>query len=221
MTSNKIDPISLEIPGARGHRVDNKFYQHEEAVDKFAVIFPGLGYTCDKPMLYYTSKLLLARGYDVLQLWTDYNDPAFDELPRAEQTFQLIEDGKALLAAGLQVKNYSNLLLAGKSLGTLTMTFIISEDLRYSSEKTIWFTPLMHLPPVSRAILDLSGKAFVAGSDSDLTYESQAVADLQSNTNVTTLTIRQANHSLEIPGDPIRSIQIISQVMAQLAAFLS
>lgn len=30
---------------------------------KIAVLFPGIGYTCDKPLLYYTGKLAVARGY--------------------------------------------------------------------------------------------------------------------------------------------------------------
>ena len=32
---------------------------------KLAVLFPGIGYTCDKPLLYYAEKLALAYGYEV------------------------------------------------------------------------------------------------------------------------------------------------------------
>lgn len=39
---------------------------------KLAVIFPGVGYTCAKPLLYYTAQLAGEYGYEVLRL--DYGD---------------------------------------------------------------------------------------------------------------------------------------------------
>lgn len=35
---------------------------------KIAVLFPGIGYTCDKPLLYYTGKLAVARGYKIVKV---------------------------------------------------------------------------------------------------------------------------------------------------------
>ena len=35
---------------------------------KIAVLFPGIGYTCDKPLLYYTGKLAVARGYKLVKV---------------------------------------------------------------------------------------------------------------------------------------------------------
>ena len=42
---------------------------------KLAVLFPGIGYTCARPLLYYAGKLAAQRGYEVLAV--DYG-----ELPR-------------------------------------------------------------------------------------------------------------------------------------------
>ena len=33
---------------------------------KIACLFPGIGYTCDKPLLYYSWKLLKGMGWDVV-----------------------------------------------------------------------------------------------------------------------------------------------------------
>ena len=33
-----------------------------ENTKKIAVFFPGIGYTCDKPLLYYSAKLAAAKG---------------------------------------------------------------------------------------------------------------------------------------------------------------
>ena len=34
--------------------------------NQLAVLFPGIGYHIDKPLLYYSAKLARARGYDLL-----------------------------------------------------------------------------------------------------------------------------------------------------------
>ncbi|MEE9187853.1 MAG: hypothetical protein V3U36_00700 [Anaerolineales bacterium] len=221
MSRDKYETGSLEIPGNLGRSVKNKYYQQTGASDNLALIYPGLRYSCDKPLLYYTTKLLLERGYDVLQLRANYRTPQFQDLSQADRTIQLIEDGKALLNAGRQAKSYSNLLLTGKSLGTLTMAFIFNEDRSLLNAKTIWLTPLMHLPPVSQISLELTGPAFVVGSDADPTFESEPVTKIQSMSNTTMQIIKHANHSLEIPGEPLRSLQILIQVMENMNSFLS
>ena len=212
---------SLEITGNQGRSVNNKYLQQKGASDRLALIYPGLRYSCDKPLLYYTTELLLERGYDILQLRVNYRNQEFQDLSEADRTIQLIEDGKALLESGRQARSYSKLLLTGKSLGTLTMAFILSNDQDLLNAKTIWLTPLMHLPPVSQTALGLTGPAFVVGSDADPTFESEPVTKIQSKSNVTSHIIQHANHSLEIPGDPLRSLQILTQVMENLNSFLS
>jgi hypothetical protein len=37
-----------------------------------AVIFPGIGYTCKRPLLYYTAAMAEEHGYDVIRL--DYGE---------------------------------------------------------------------------------------------------------------------------------------------------
>jgi len=220
MSSDKYEVGSLEIPGVQGHSVQNLYFQQMEASDRLVLMYPGLRYSCDKPLLYYTTELLLERGYDVLQLRANYRTPEFKDLSQADQTIQLIEDGKALLNAGRQEKPYSDLILIGKSLGTLAMAFILSEDRDLLNVKTIWLTPLMHLTPVSQTALELTGPAFIAGSETDPTFESEPVTRIQSKSNVILHIIQHANHSLEIPGDPLRSLQILTLVIENLKSFL-
>lgn len=46
-----------------------KFSAHTAGADKnapkLAVVFPGIGYTADKPLLYYTSRLASKHGYKI------------------------------------------------------------------------------------------------------------------------------------------------------------
>jgi hypothetical protein len=180
-----------------------------------------LRYSPDKPLLYYTTELLLSRGYDVLQLWSNYRTSAFNELSQAEQTVQLIQDGQALLNFGIQSGTYTQLLLCGKSLGTLTMAFILNEEIEIIEPTTVWFTPLIHLPPVSDAILKIEAPAFVAGSLADSTFSSGPIDQIKSISSTKSFITDHADHSLEVPGDTLKSLQILNQVMVKLSKFIN
>ena len=221
MSRDRFTITSLDISGNHERAVANQFIQQERASEKLAIMYPGLRYSCDKPLLYYTTELLLSRGYDVLQLWSNYGSSEFNQLSQAEQTVQLIQDGHALLNSGIQSGTYSQRLLCGKSLGTLTMAFILNEDQNLTSATTVWFTPLIHLPPVSQAILNIEAPAFVAGSQADSTFSAGPADQIISMSAATTFVIDHADHSLEIPGDTLNSLQILNQIMVKLSEFIS
>ena len=219
MSRNQYTISCLEVYAHQEIPLSNKFIKHKTPSDRLALIFPGLRYTCDMPLLYYSTELLLERGCDVLQLWIDFKAPEFGRISQAELTQHLLEYSEALLIAGKNGGTYNDLLLVGKSLGTLTMTLMLTNDQVFLNETTIWFTPLVNLPPVSQVMLSLSGPAFIAGGDADPTFEQEAVSQIKAKPNTTVTVLKDANHSLEIPGDPIRSLQILSRVMVDLAGF--
>ncbi|MCQ2506160.1 MAG: hypothetical protein MJ113_03185 [Lachnospiraceae bacterium] len=35
---------------------------------KLAVLFPGIGYSVDRPLLYYSKKVLKAKGYEIIEV---------------------------------------------------------------------------------------------------------------------------------------------------------
>ena len=209
----------LEVNAHQEIPLTNKFIKHQTPSDRLALIFPGLHYRCDMPLLYYATKLLLEGGCDVLQLWINSEAPEFECISQAELTQQLLEYSEALLIAGKNGGAYKDLLLVGKSLGTLIMTLMLTNDQAFPNKTTIWFTPLVNLPPVSQVMLSLSGPAFIAGGDADPTFEQEAIPQIKAMPNTTLSVLKDANHSLEIPGDPIRSLQNLSQVMIDLTAF--
>jgi hypothetical protein len=221
MSREKFNISSLEVSKHLDRSVRNTFIQQGEPSDKIALLYPGLRYSCDKPLLHFTTEILLNRGYDVLQLWADYDNPEFQGSSQAEQTVQLIEDGKALLQAGIQSSSYTDLTLVGKSLGTLTMAFILSEEINFPEMKTVWLTPLFYLPPVSKIVLEGTGPAFVTGSTTDPTFDSTTISQLSTKSNIIMQVIEDADHSLEMPGDPIRSTQVLSSLITNLFEFLS
>lgn len=220
MSRNRYRISSLEIASEQSGTIVNQFIQQKESSEKLGILFPGMGYSCDRPLLYYTTELLLARGYDVLQLWSNYETTGFEQLSQTEKTIRIIGDGQALLQAGQKAGRYGQLLLCGKSLGTLTMAFIMNADQELRKATTVWFTPLIHLPPVAQAIQAIEGPAFIAGSQADDTFASGPTEEINSLPNSTTLVIDGADHSLEIPGDPLQSLVILNQVFERLSTLI-
>ena len=220
MSRDQFNSTALEISGDQDRPIANQFIRQVDASEKLALIYPGLRYSPDKPLLYYTTELLLSRGYDVLQLWSNYGTAEYDQLSKAEKTIQIIADGQELLSSGRQAGSYAKLLLCGKSLGTLTMAFILNEDQDLSEVTTVWFTPLIHLPPVSEAILNIDAPAFIAGSLADSTFSSGPLDQIKSISDTATYITDHADHSLEIPGDTLKSLQILNQVMVKLSELI-
>jgi hypothetical protein len=220
MSKNNTNISALDVSGYNQRPVANKFFQQPKSSGKLALILPGLRYTCDKPLLYYTTEVLLNRGFDVLQLWADYATPDFQDLTQAEQSRALFEDSSALLRAGNNAGSYELLLLAGKSIGTLTMTLLLTQDQGLLSTTTIWLTPLLYLPPVSQVIKDLQGPAFIAGSDADPTFDLEVLSQVMDSPHISSLVVKDGDHSLEVSGDPHRSLQELTRVTNSLSSFL-
>ena len=100
------------------------------------------------------------------------------------------------------------------------MAFILNEDQDLSGVTTVWFTPLIHLTPVSDAILKTEAPAFVAGSRTDSTFSSGPIDQIKSISSTKTFITDHADHSLEVPGDTLKSLQILNQVMVKLSELI-
>jgi len=159
---------------------------------------------------------------DVLQLWTDYNRAEFASLSQAEQVLWYLEDARSALQTGQGQRTYSRLVLVGKSIGTLTMALLVGQgDSAYIQASTIWLTPLLNLPIVAQAAQSLQGKALIAGGSGDATFDLQILQAIRAQRNVKILVFEGANHSLEIPGEPRRSVQILGEVVQGIADLFS
>ena len=211
----------LEIHGYKGRRVENRFFQQEEASETLGLIYPGLRYTSDMPLLYYTTQLLAERGSDVLQLWADYTSLDYQSRSQEQRAAWLRADGQALLRAGQKQRNYGRLILVGKSIGTLVLTELIIHGDMPKNSTLIWLTPLLHLEHVVGAARQPGGPALFIGGSQDPSYTQEGVAQITDLPNVTTIRIAGANHSLEIPGDLPRSLRAMEEIVQGIDNFLA
>ena len=208
---------TLEITGYGDQPVSNRFYRQDRAATRLGMVFPGLGYNCDMPLLYYLTKLLLARGADVLQLRPDYNTLEFQSLPGEERARRAGADAKAALRAGLVQRDYSQIVLVGKSIGTLALAHLVSTEARLANAVTVWLTPVFRGRRVVEAAMQLKGPALFVAGTADNIFDAEAMSKVREATGADVLIVEGADHSMEIPGDPLRSLGVLDQVVRAIA----
>lgn len=136
------EPIFTSIPisGYQARSVANVFIQQPQVTSTLAVIFPGVNYSCDMPLLYYTARWLIQRNSDVLNLHTEYSQPEYRSLSPAQRAEWISADATACVKAALGYREYQKLILIGKSIGTLSLATLVSQEIG-AGATTVWLTP--------------------------------------------------------------------------------
>lgn len=208
---------SLSITGYAGNAVPNRFFRQAGASNTLAVLFPGLRYSCDMPLLYYPFKLLLGRRAEVLQVRADYTQSVYPSLPPNERAAWLAADAQAVVQAARLQGKYTRLVLIGKSIGTIALASLVLHE---REAITIWLTPLLrNLQVVTAAEQNPGAALFVAGTADDL-YHAAALERIQAAVQAEVELIEGGDHSLEITGNFLASLRAMEQVMRAIAGFL-
>lgn len=108
---------------------------------KIAVLFPGIGYTCDKPLLYYAGKLACNYGYEVKPVPYG-NFPAGvkgSQRKMEECFFSAMEQTRDILR-DVNWDNYDDILFISKSIGTIVAAAYMKENA--IKGRSISYTPL-------------------------------------------------------------------------------
>jgi predicted alpha/beta-hydrolase family hydrolase len=213
----ELNITTLSITGSDGSRLPNRFFRQPGAPKTLAVLFPGLHYSCDMPLLYYPFKLLLERGAEVLQVRVDYTQTAYPSLTPEGRDALLAVDAQAVLQAARLQGNYTRLVLVGKSIGTVALACLVPQA---PTAITIWLTPLLRNPQVVAAAERNPGAAlFVAGTGDNL-YHPASLERIRKAARAEAAVIEAADHSLEIPGDFFASLRALEQAMRAISGFL-
>ena len=123
---------------------------------KLCVLFPGVGYSVDRPLLYFSKKLATAQGYEI-------RDISYHDLPHISRdnklddvklkAYSLAVEQAAECLADVKWDEYEDILFVGKSIGTIVAA-ALAENVPYSGTiRFIYFTPLSytfnHVKPAS------------------------------------------------------------------------
>jgi hypothetical protein len=206
----------IDIVGHAGS-VPNEYLRLKRGTDKYAIVFPGRGYTTQAPLLYYTDRFLLHRGINVLNINYNYvNDQKFAAKTQEEQMEWLQDDVVAAYRSAEEQVEEEICCLVGKSLGTIALAYILDEIPAARRLRFIWHTPLILLPQIQRSIKEYTPDSlFVIGTE-DPHYDEAVLLELVKTSDARKAVIEGANHGMEVSTDPRDLLQVMEQVVQSL-----
>ena len=87
---------------------------------KLAIIFPGIGYHSDKPILYYSRKLAKERGYEeIISLKYSYTGRNIrGNKEKMQEVFEILYQQAEKQLERIDLSKYDEILFISKSVGT-------------------------------------------------------------------------------------------------------
>ena len=187
---------------------------------KIAVLFPGVGYHTDKPLLYYGKKLAKYLGFEILEV-------AYPPLPsgikgspdKMEEAFLLARAQIEDQLSSIPFARYDSVVFLSKSIGTALAASYAGDHALPAQH--VYYTPVAASFPFIKAAITpgdaLDQIAFHGTADS--WAETTQIQALAKQINLPLHLIPNADHSLET-GDVLKDLDILKEVMTQTFHFL-
>lgn len=178
---------------------------------KEAIVFPGIGYHKDKPLLYYSIRIARAAGYSIRYVdlssivWErkDLNDPV--------RMREIFDQAMELVRSGISVNDKDELLFISKSIGTVAAACYARE--KGLKAKQIYFSPLVFFGEYA----DRDGIAFYG--DADPLADAGKIRSICDEKGITSYMISGGNHSLET-GDTDTDLKNLSVMMKMAEEYI-
>jgi hypothetical protein len=190
----RVRPIDLE-PG--------EAILHEGDEERCAVLLPGVRYFSQAPLLWFAREAAQAEGWSVLEL--------SERAPSGEDPFAwMTERAERALVA---VAAATQIVLIGKSLASVAAPLATLRAL-----PAVWLTPLLDRDDVSAALAGATRPTLIVGSPADPTWSGGSVPASEA---LDVLELEGLDHSLQVPGDPPASLDVLRTITERVRDFLA
>ena len=175
---------------------------------KLAVFFPGIGYTADRPLLYYSRRTAVALGYETRSLsYTGFPADVLGSSEKMTECYRIALAQAAEILSDVRWDSFDDILFIGKSVGTSIAAWFAAKSPVRHRIRLVLFTPLEETFtfPTDRAIV------FTGTSDPWVGGPDSRIPDICAKRRLPCVVIPGGNHSLETsePDDDIRNLQTI------------
>ena len=191
-----------------------RLIEQKEQSNNLAIILPGAGYTTQAPLLHFTTGLFFTKGYDVLHINYSFNREEMAALSEKDFT----KNVQSTIDKALKNKEYRNYFIVAKSIGTIALSYL-QPNTKFEISNLIWLTPLIQRDDVFNAMLNSNNKGLCIIGDKDPCFIKDRFERLKSNYHLQIKLIEGTNHSLELDGKPIESIEIVKSVISTINDF--
>lgn len=211
----------LNIEGYNGRDIMNSLLRQKKGPGPLSIILPGLRYNVDMPILYYATGILLEAGHSVLSVDTRYSGiKEFMAVSNQERADWMFKDAEAIYNAIQKLEGYHLSVLVGKSLGTIQMSYMAQTYQELSECKMLWLTPLLQQKFVLNQMVSYKGKSLVVIGTADPIYDDDKIARLVDEGGCEIMAIMNGNHSLDVPGGVLESMNQLTSVMSSFKDFI-
>ena len=183
---------------------------------KLAVFFPGIGYTVDKPLMYYSRKIAAELSYEIKLLpYGGFPPKIHGDLDKMRESFKIAMQQTEEMLSGTDLNAYGDILFIGKSIGTVVAAKIALLSGMEDKIRFIFYTPL------EDTFFYHSKTAVVfTGSNDPWTGAGQSPIPACAKENgYPCFLIEDANHSLET-GNAMKDIQNLQMIMEETRRFI-
>ena len=179
---------------------------------KLAVFFPGIGYHCDKPLLYYAKKLTQQCRYEeCISLSYSYDGGNIrGNQQKMQQAFESLYVQAEKSLSAIDFNKYDEILFISKSVGTIIASaYAEKHNLKC---RQILYTPLKYTYDYKHD----DAVSFIGTSDPwSIVPE---VEELSQKQKVPMYVYENTNHSLETE-DTLENLRILQDVMMKTKTF--
>ena len=171
-----------------------------------AIFFPGIGYTHDKPLMYYSNKLASEKGYEIRCInYFNLPDNVKGNLEKMKNALQISYEQACEQLSDINFSDYEEILIVGKSLGTVVAAKFNYEHCQKA--RLVLYTPV---EATFRFKIN-DAVAFIGDNDSWSNLDN--VKKLSKEANIPLYIYKDANHSLEVNGDYKLNLQYLFDVI--------
>lgn len=179
---------------------------------KIVVLFPGIGYNCDKPLLYYAGKLAAGKDYEILKV--EYGNFPSGIKGNKEKVAEAFRSGLKQaedILSQVCWEEYEDILFISKSIGTvISAAFAKKYKLNV---RNILFTPL------KQTFQFADNNSIVFHGTADPWANTDDIVEGCKKLELPLFLTERGNHSLET-GDVIEDLTNLEKVMKEVNVFM-
>lgn len=177
---------------------------------KAAVIFPGIGYHTDKPLLYYSKKMARQLGFEVIEVPYGGFSAKKDlrgNADRMQEAFDLACRETERILKDVRWDQYESILFISKSIGTVAASWYAGKH--GLMVRHIYYTPV---EGTFAFVEEGSGIAFTGTQDQWVDY--RLVVSRCREKKIRCFVTENANHSLET-GEVLPDLKNMEKIMGE------
>lgn len=183
---------------------------------RLAIVFPGIGYTAEKPLLHYSRRIAERFGYETgIVPYSGFPKKVKGDKEKMLRSCEIALTQAKEFLDEVCLAPYEDVLFIGKSIGTVAAAEIAAGCPEKNKIRLIAYTPLEETfahPLGDAVVFTGSGDPWVGG-------EASPIPQICAERDIPCFVIKNANHSLETH-DPLLDIRNLQEIMERTTSFI-